>query len=73
MRDSFDFERRNVGSPWGMACCHPDLDLRDDVPLIKAPDKKFKLSEEPLYIIAAAQVFPCFPRWAKLGDIGHEK
>lgn len=39
MRSSFDFEQRDVGSPLGMACYHPDLDLRDDVPIIKAPDK----------------------------------
>lgn len=68
MRSSFDFEQRDVGSPLGMACYHPDLDLRDDVPIIKAPDKKFKLPkkpQEPVLIITDFEILPGWPDWMK--------
>ena len=68
MRFSFDFEQRDVGSPWGITCCHPDLDLRDDVPPIKAPDKKCKFPkkpQEPVWIITDFDILQGWPDWMK--------
>lgn len=65
MGDGFDFELRDVGSTRDAAYHFQRCELLDDVPIIKAPDKKLKLPKEPFYIITDAQVFPCHPRWAK--------
>lgn len=41
MRSSFDFKQCEVGSPWGPMDGLPHREIKDDLPVIKQPDKKF--------------------------------
>lgn len=65
MRSSFDFKQYDVGSPWGPMDGLPHIEIKDDLPIIKQPDKKFVPKEAPLHIITFAQVFPCAPLWMR--------
>ena len=65
MRSGFDFKQYKVGSPWGPVDCLPHREIKDDLPIIKQPDKKFVPPEEPNLIYVSVETIPGIPLWLK--------